>query len=92
MRADQAALFEIAQDAAQIAGVEIERAADVVCGRGLVVGELVEHPHLAERIGAVEIGFAQDADLARVEAIEAAYRGDALLRRVRRWTWRRKLG
>ena len=44
----------------------------------LVVGDLVKHPHLAKGVGAIEISFAQDADLPRVEAVEAAYRVDAL--------------
>ena len=40
--------------------------------------DLVEHAHLAERVGAVEIVFAQDADLPRVKAVEAADGGDAI--------------
>src|SRR3984957_20770778 len=76
---DQAALLEIAQHAAEIAGIEIERAADLGCGGRAAAGELVKHPRLAERIGAVEKGFAQHADLPRVETVEAADRGDALV-------------
>src|ERR1700685_829933 len=76
---DQAAFLEVAQHAAQITGIEIERAADLGRGRGAAAGELVKHPRLAERIGAVEKGFAQHADLPRVEAVEAADRGDALV-------------
>ncbi len=64
----------------KIAGVEIERAADVARGDAVAVRDLVQHAHLAERVGAVEIGLAQHADLPRVEAVEAAHRGDALLR------------
>ena len=77
--ADQAAFLEIAQHAAQIAGIEIERAADLGRGRGAAAGDLVKHPRLGERIGAVEKGLAQHADLPRVEAVEAADRGDALV-------------
>ncbi len=76
---DQPALFEIAQHARQIAGIEIERAADRACGGRIAAGDLVEHACFAERVGAVEKGFAQHADLARVEAIEAAHRRDAIL-------------
>src|SRR5580704_10711825 len=76
---DQAALLKIAQDAAQIAGIEVERAADIACGERATAGDLVEHARLAERVGAVEKGFAQHADLPRVEAVEAADRGDALV-------------
>src|SRR5580700_7973428 len=76
---DQAAFLEIAQHAAEIAGIEIERAADLGRGRRATAGDLIKHPRLAERIGAVEKGFAQHADLPRVEAIEAADRGDALV-------------
>src|SRR5258708_36545255 len=76
---DQAALLEVAQHAAQIAGIEIERAADLGRGRRAAAGDLVKHPRLAERIGAVEKSFAQYADLPRVEAVEAADRGDALV-------------
>src|ERR1700689_4394401 len=76
---DQAALFEIAQNAAEIAGIELERPADLGRRRGTAAGDLVEHARLAERIGAVKKSFAQHADLPRVEAVEAADRGDALV-------------
>src|SRR5580704_6836752 len=76
---DQSAFLEIAQHAAEIAGIEIERAADLGRGRGAARGDLVKHPRLGERIGAIEKGFAQHADLPRVEAVEAANRGDALV-------------
>ncbi len=76
---DEAAPLEIAQYAAQIAGVEIERAADPARRHRAALRDLVKEARLAERIGAVEIGFAQHADLARVEAVEAAHRGDAAL-------------
>ncbi len=79
LAADQPTLFEIAQQAAEIAGVEIERASNVASGEPIALRQLVEHPHFAERIGAVEIGFPQDADLARIEAVEAADCCDCLL-------------
>ena len=43
------------------------------------MGDLVQHAHFAERVGAVEIVLAQKPDLARVEAIETAHRADAPL-------------
>ena len=76
---DQSALFEILQHAAQIAGVEIERADNLDRGRRAALGNLVEQARLAERIGAVEIGLAQHAELPRVEAVEAAHRGDTFM-------------
>src|SRR5580704_19279031 len=76
---DQSAFLEIAQHAAEIPGIEIERAADLGRGRGAAAGDLIKHPRLGERIGAAEKGFAQHADLPRVEAVEAAGRGDALV-------------
>src|ERR1700733_15764135 len=75
---DQAAFLEIAQHAGQVAGIEIERAADLARRRRVPARDFVEDARLAERIGAVEESFAQYADLSRVEAVEAAHRGDAL--------------
>ena len=77
--ADQSALLEIAQQAAEISCVEVKRAADVACCQAVAMRELVENTHLAERIGAIEIGFSQHADLLRIEPIESADRGDCLL-------------
>ena len=34
--------------------------------------ELVQHPHFTERVGAVEVSLAQDANLPRVKAVELA--------------------
>ena len=73
---NQAASFEIAQHAAQISGIEVERAADILGGHRLAVGDLVKHPHLAEGVRTVEVSLAQDADLARVEPVEAPYGAD----------------
>ena len=64
--------FEAAQDAAQIAGVEPEIAAEVGGGRRLAVGQLVEHAQLGQRERAVEVAVAERADLAGVEAVEGA--------------------
>src|ERR1700730_9123490 len=82
---DQAAFLEIAQHAAEITGIEIERAADLGRGRGAAAGDLVKHPRLGERIGAVEKSLTQHADLPRVEAVEAADRSDALVALADGW-------
>src|SRR5271166_2265982 len=73
---NQSALFEITQSPAEIAGIEIERATDVACGRRIAARDLVKHPRLAERVGAVEVSLAQHAELPRVEAVEAADSSD----------------
>src|SRR5208282_3418091 len=75
---DQSALFEVAQHAAQISGIEVERAADATGRRRMAAGDLVKHARLAKRIGAVEIGLAQHAEPPRVEAVEPAHGGDPL--------------
>ena len=53
-------------------------AADLACRSRAAARDLVEHARLAERIGAVEKGLAQHADLPRVETVEAAHHGDAI--------------
>ena len=68
--------FEAAQDAAQIAGVEAEIAAEIGRGRRLAVRELVEDAHLGQRERAVEQAIAERADAAGVEAVERAHRID----------------
>src|SRR4029077_21144526 len=83
LAADQAAFFEIAQKAAKVAGVELKRPANVRCGDVIRLRNLIEHPHLAERIGAVEVGLAQYTDLPRVKAIETTYGRNCLLARHR---------
>src|SRR4029077_16196224 len=72
LAADQAALFEIAQKAAEVAGVELKRPANIRCGDVIRLRDLIEHPHLAERVGAVEVGLSQYANLPRVKPIETA--------------------
>ena len=46
---DQTARREAAQDAAEVAGIEAELAADLARGRLVALGELVEHARLGER-------------------------------------------
>ena len=70
--ADQAAGFEPPEDAAEVAGVQAEIAAELGGGRRGAVREFVEDAHLGERERAVQQMLAEDADLARVEAVERA--------------------
>src|SRR4029077_17070972 len=83
LAADQPALFEIAQKAAEVAGVELKRPANVRCSDVIRLRDLIQHPHLSERVGAVEVGLAQYANLPRVKAIETTYGRDCLLARHR---------
>ena len=76
--ADQPALVKAAQDAAEIAGVEAEIAADVGRGGAVALLDLVEHARFGQRERAVEPAVLQHAEMLGVEAVEAAHRGDAL--------------
>jgi hypothetical protein len=74
---EEAALLEVTQDPAEIARVQPEIAAKLG-GRGpLAVRQLVEHAHLAEGEGALEVPLLEQADLPRVEAVEAPHGGHA---------------
>src|SRR5690606_7632916 len=64
---------EAAQDAAEIAGIEAEVAAQLGCGRPLALRQLVHHPRLGERERALRQPLLQDADLPGVETVEAPY-------------------
>jgi hypothetical protein len=75
---DQPALLEASERAAQIAGVEVEHAADVSCGRRAAFENLVEDACFGKRIGAAEIRLAQHAELARVKAVKPAHPGNAI--------------
>ena len=76
----QAVLAEAAQDAAEIAVVEVEIGRERARRHLLAMRELVEHARLGEREARVHQALLQQAELARVEAGEAPHRGDALLR------------
>src|SRR5215510_11771494 len=77
---DEPTRGEALEDTAQVAAVDVERLRDVGCGRrrgagraGLtVIPDLVEHAPFGQRERAVEELFLQHANLARVEAVEAA--------------------
>jgi hypothetical protein len=77
--ANQAALFELAQDAAEIAWVESQFLAEFG-GSGLrTVGDLVQNARLRQRKRAVEKTFTQYTDLPGVETVEAADGVDFLI-------------
>src|SRR5262245_42481672 len=79
LAADQPALLEIAQQAAEISRIKVERAANVARCQLVAMCQLVQNAHLPERIGAVEVCLAQYADLLGVKPIESAYRRHCLL-------------
>ena len=61
----------------RVAGVEAELAGNGGGGRAVGVGELIKYANLCEREVAGEEPFLQDANLLRVEAIEASNGGNA---------------
>src|SRR5438105_6794791 len=71
---DETALLEAAQHAAQVARVEPQVAAQLGGRRLLAMRQLVQHAHLGQRERAVVRAAAQQADLPRVESVEAARR------------------
>src|SRR5262249_59425751 len=75
----EAAVVEAAQDAAEIAVIETERAGERGRCRLVAGGELVQHARFRQRIGAVQEAVLQDADLLGVKAVETANGADALL-------------
>src|SRR4051794_8180832 len=79
---DQAAAGEVAQHAAEIAGVEAELPADLTGGRVIAMQDLVQHTRLRQRERAVGESVLQHADALRVEAIEPAHGGDAVGERL----------
>ena len=79
LRRHEAAGAKVAQDPAEIAGVEPELARDVARGQLLAAGQFVEHARLGEREPALPPAVAQHADVLRVEPVEAPHRGDALV-------------
>src|SRR4029078_3390462 len=68
--------LEGAQQSAEVARIEVERARNVTRGQAVALADLVEHARLGEREWAAEVAFAQHADLARVEAVKASRGGD----------------
>src|SRR5690606_28844925 len=74
---NQPLALEAAQDAAEIAGIEAELAADIGRSGFLPLRELVQHACLGKGERTLQMLFFQHADLARVEAVEGAERADA---------------
>src|SRR5204863_9826149 len=64
------AFLECTQDAAQITSVESERAAQIARGKPGAVARFVQDARLGQRERAVQEAFLEDADLARIEAVE----------------------
>src|SRR5262245_66301762 len=79
LAADQPALLEIPQQAAEVSRIEVECAANVARCQLVAMGQFVQNAHLPERIGTIEVCLAQHADLLRVKPIESANRRDCLL-------------
>ena len=77
LAADQLLLLQGAQQAAQVAGVEVEVARQLGGGGPAAVGELPEQARLGQREAGVGELLVQDADAPRVEAVEAADRRGA---------------
>jgi hypothetical protein len=75
---DQPGLIEILHDSAEIAGIETQFGADLLCREIFAVGEFVQHPGLAQRERALQELLVQHAELAGVKAVEGANRGDFL--------------
>src|SRR3989454_1110484 len=76
---DQAALHEPAQDATQIPRVEAQLPAQLRRRRLVALRQLVQDARRGERERAVQEPFVEQADLLRVEPIEAPHDCDALL-------------
>ena len=74
----QAALLEAAQQAAQIAGIEIECTRELGRGRGLAMRKLPQQPRFGQREARMQQSFVQHADAARVEAVEGTHPLDAV--------------
>src|SRR5262249_41246810 len=74
---DQAVALKAVKDAAHVAGVEAQVAAelgDLALGPS---GELIDDPGLGGGEGAVEVSLLEESELPRVEAVEGSDGGDA---------------
>src|SRR5262245_15250204 len=79
LAADQSALLEVPQQAAEVSSIKVERPADVARCQLIAMCQLVQNAHLPERIVTVEVCLAQHADLLGVEPIESANRRHCVL-------------
>src|ERR1700761_2730861 len=71
---DQAVVVEFLDDAAEIAGVEIEFDSDLLGCRAIPMCEFVQHPRFAQRERAFEQPLSEHAKLAGVKAVVSANR------------------
>jgi len=83
--ANQAALFEFAQDAAEIARVEAQFLAEFGGGGALAMSDLIQNASLRERKRALEKALAQHTDLPGVETVEATDGVDVLIGALLDW-------
>ncbi len=79
LRAIRPLLVEVLHDAAEIAGVEPERDADLLGRLLATMGQLVEHARLAQRERALQELLVEHAELPGVEAVEGANRLDLVV-------------
>ena len=73
---DQATLVETLDDSAEVAGIEAEFRPDLLGRRLVAMGEFIEHPRLAQRVGALHQMLVEHPELVGVEAVEGANRRD----------------
>jgi hypothetical protein len=74
LAADELLVLELPQQAAEVAGVEVEIAREFGRRRPFAMSELPEQARFGQREARVGQAFVQDADAPRVEAVEAADR------------------
>ena len=71
-------MLEALQNSAEVAGIQLQFAAELGGGEVAALGEFIEHARLGQGEAAVQQALLQRADDARVGAAEPADRGDAL--------------
>jgi len=84
LAAEQASFLEILHDAADIASIKPELAANRLGRDILAMGKLVHHPRLAERVGAIEHMLAEHPELLGIGAVERADSGDLAVGNAKR--------
>ena len=73
----ESAGLEAREQAAQVAGVEVERRAQVGDRGHVALAQLVQHARLRQRVGGAEQPVPEHAEPLGVEAVERPDRGDA---------------
>src|SRR5690349_16331744 len=69
---DERPLLEAPENSAQVAGVDCQFAGELGRGDVIAMGQLVHDAHFSERERAIDVALAQDPDVLRIKAIEAA--------------------